>query len=185
MELTGLKAIREVSYTHDAMIDLLIAKPFVSQGQVAAHFGYTQAWVSRIIRSDAFRERFAVRKSELSDPLLIRSIEDKFQSLVDRSLEILMEKLDQPVVQADLALKAAELGAKALGLTERNRTAQVNNTFVVAMPDKCQSAQEWIAQHSPRAPIEVGSGPPLAAEPRAAGPSGPSLELSEPRAGDV
>lgn len=168
MELTGLNAIREVRYSHDGMIDLLIAKPFISQGQVAAHFGYTQAWVSRIVRSDAFRERFNARKAEVTDPLLVKTIEEKFQSLVDRSLEVLMEKLDQPVVQADLALRAAELGAKALGLTDRSHGATHNTTFVVAMPEKAPTAQDWIAAHAPRTVIDVaptqGVGTPPASE---------------------
>lgn len=149
MELTGLQAIREVRYTHDAMIDLLIASPFISQGQVAAHFGYTQAWVSRIIRSDAFREAFAKRKSELTDPLLLKTIEEKFQSLVDRSLEVLLEKLELPNVGVDVAMKAAELGAKALGMTDRHSGTTNNTTFVVAMPEKAISAQDWIKAHSP------------------------------------
>lgn len=161
MELTGLQAIREVRYTHDAMIDLLIASPFISQGQVASHFGYTQAWVSRIIRSDAFREAFAKRKNELTDPLLIKTIEEKFQSLVDRSLEVLLEKLELPNVGVDVAMKAAELGAKALGMTDRHQGATHNTTFVVAMPEKAITAQDWIKQHSPLPRPEVGGTPIL------------------------
>lgn len=150
-----------ITYTHDAMIDLLIAKPFVSQGDVAAHFGYTQGWVSRIIRCDAFRERLAARKNELTDPLLVKEIEEKFKSLVDRSLEVLLEKLDMPNVGTDVALKAAELGAKALGMTDRHNGAVHNTTFVVAMPEKAITAQDWIKNHSPLPRPEVGGTPIL------------------------
>ena len=39
-------AIQRVKYTHDALIDMIIANPAVSQGQLATQFGInvTQAW---------------------------------------------------------------------------------------------------------------------------------------------
>lgn len=148
MSQVTTNVIEKVSYTHDAMIDLLIAKPMVSQGDVARHFGFTPGWVSRVIRSDAFRERLASRKGEIVDPMLLQQVEDRFQSLVERSLEILMEKLDANPT-ADLALKAAELGARSLGYGVAKNVQQNNTTFVVAMPEKAISAEEWIKQHAP------------------------------------
>ena len=35
-------AIQRVSYTHDALIDMIIANPEVSQGELSKAFGYTQ-----------------------------------------------------------------------------------------------------------------------------------------------
>lgn len=145
-------AIQRVSYTHDAMIDLIIAKPMISQNEIAAHFGYKAAWISRVIRSDAFRERLAARKGEIVDPMLLQSVDDRFNALIDRSLEVLMDKLDQPVVPADVALKCAELGAKSLGFGgygQKAMGATINAQFVVAMPEKAVSAQDWIRAHSP------------------------------------
>ena len=62
---TGKDAIARVKYTHDAMIDLIVAQPGVKQGEIAKYFGYTQAWVSRIMNSDAFLARLAQRKADL------------------------------------------------------------------------------------------------------------------------
>lgn len=110
--------IRKVSYSHDAMIDQIIADPCVSQGTLASMFGYTQGWVSQVISSDAFQARLAARKDEIVDPTLRMTVEERIKSLVVRSLEILHEKLALPAQQVpnSLVLKALELGAKGLGL---------------------------------------------------------------------
>jgi predicted nucleic acid-binding protein len=100
------------------MIDMIIAEPHISQGQLAVRFGYTQAWVSTIMSSDAWKARLANRREEIVDPALTMTLEEKFRGLTERSLEVLAQKLAQPIQQIpdNLALRAAELGAKALGV---------------------------------------------------------------------
>jgi hypothetical protein len=113
----GARPPQKVRYTHDAVIDMIIANPAVSQGQLAMMFGYTQAWMSTIMSSDAFKARLANRRAELVDPAIIMSVEEKFTALTEKSLEVLMTKLSQPATQVpdNLALRAAELGAKVRG----------------------------------------------------------------------
>ena len=41
--------VQKVSYSHDAMIDLMIAEPRITQTQLAAKFGYSVGWVSGTI----------------------------------------------------------------------------------------------------------------------------------------
>lgn len=106
----------KTNYSHDAMIDLIIASPGISQGQLAAHFGYSEGWVSNIIASDAFQAMMAKRREEVIDPMLKATLEERFKGLVVRSLHVLMKKLEQPDVPANVAIRAAELGAKSLGL---------------------------------------------------------------------
>lgn len=123
--ITALPALRSgiqrVSYTHDGMIDLIIANPIISQNQLAAHFGYTAAWVSRIIASDSFQSRLAERKDELVDPTIKATIEEGFKALVVRSMEILQEKLNKPAssIPDNLALRTLELGTRAAGYGAR------------------------------------------------------------------
>lgn len=111
-------AIQKLRYSHEAMIDTLIANPMISQGQLAALFGRTQAWVSLVMSSDAFKARLAERRGELVDPVIAMSLTEKFHSVTQRSLEVLAEKLAQPAksVSDDLVIKTATMGAKALGL---------------------------------------------------------------------
>ena len=55
---------RRVKYSHDAMIDLIIASPGIQQNTLAIHFGYTVGWISTIMQSDAFQAKLAARKDE-------------------------------------------------------------------------------------------------------------------------
>ena len=143
---SAAKAISRVKYSHDAMIDLLIADPAISQGKIAEIFGYTQAWVSRVMCSDAFNARLAERKTEMVDPTIRMTIEEKFKAATTKSLEIVMDKLEK-VPTVDTAFKMMEIGVKALGLGARQANVSVQNSFVVALPGKSESAKDWAAEH--------------------------------------
>lgn len=110
--------IAKLRYSHDAMIDMIVADPHVSQNQLAAAFGYSPSWVSTVMATDMFKAALAKRRDEIVDPVVKATLEERFRAMVTRSLEVLQEKLSQPTVAVpdNLALRAAELGAKALGL---------------------------------------------------------------------
>ena len=139
-------AIARVSYTHDSMIDLIIANPAISQGAIAQHFGYTQAWVSRVFNSDAFQARLAARKTEIVDPQLVLTIDEKLKALASKSLDVVLEKLTV-TNSAEMGLKALEITSKALGYGARQQNLNVQQNFVVALPPKAASAEEWAAAH--------------------------------------
>lgn len=139
-------AIARVRYTHDGMIDLIVANPAITQGALARHFGYTQAWVSRVMNSDAFQARLAARKAELVDPSLVATIEEKLRALASRSIDVVLEKLDS-TNSAEMGLKALEITAKALGYGARQQNLNVQNNFVVELPPKAASADAWARVH--------------------------------------
>lgn len=143
-------AISRVKYTHDAMIDVLVANPGVSQGEIARHFGYTQAWISRVFCSDAFQARLAARKDDLVDPVVGQCVEDRIKGLAMQSIEILEEKL-QATRNPDLAVKVFELSTKAAGYGARQANVNVQTNFVVHVPNKIQDAQAWANAHRPEA----------------------------------
>jgi hypothetical protein len=109
------QAIAKVRYTHEALIDMIVGNPAVSQGELAAHFGYTEGWISQVIASDAFQARLAARRADVVDPLLLRSVKEKLEGLAHRSLDVLQQKLEAPMVADATVLKAVELSTKALG----------------------------------------------------------------------
>lgn len=147
-------AIVRVNYSHDAMIDLIISTPGITHNALAAHFGYTPAWVSRVVNSDAFQARLAERKTELVDPALVASIEEKIRAAADKSLDVVLEKLHL-VPTLDQALNVAKEMTKALGFGARDRGVTVQNNFVVALPGKAASAEEWAARNAPAVPANV------------------------------
>jgi len=115
------RGITKVSYTHDHMIDRIIADPCITQNELAATYGYTAGWVSQIIASDAFQARLAERSGELVDPTIRATVADRFKGIVLRSLEILREKLDKPAagIPDNLVLRSVELSSRALGYGAR------------------------------------------------------------------
>lgn len=108
-------SIQKLNYSHDAVIDQIIAQPGISNNELAAMFGYSPGWMSIVKNSDAFKERLEVRKAQIIDPELTCTVKDRFAGLVARSLDLLQEKLSAPASQVpdQLVLKALELGAKA------------------------------------------------------------------------
>lgn len=151
--------LKTLSYTHEALVDAIIANPTVSQGQLAARFGVTPGWLSRILRSDAIREMIAKRKGELVDPLVMQSIETRLLALADQAMTVLQEKLDASP-NAEVALKALEISTRAAGYgVARGTQVNVNaQTYVVAMPAKEPDSAKWVEAYSGRAPIEAAAG---------------------------
>lgn len=147
--------IAKLNYSHEAMIDLILARPMISQGELARHFGYTEGWISQVVRSDAFREMVAARKAEFIDPLILQTIENRLDALMHRSVDVLMDKLDAAPT-ADVALKALEVTSRARGYGANSGGAQVNVNFVVAMPQKSENNEEWQRHHSPHPPAPGG-----------------------------
>lgn len=108
--------LKKVAYTHEALIDLMIegaSRPGgITQKEIAGHFGYTEGWISNILASDAFQARLAARRQEILDPVLNATLKERFEALARRSLDVLMEKLNAGAVSEQVAMRAAELGAK-------------------------------------------------------------------------
>lgn len=143
--------ISKVRYSHDAMIDMIIANPSVKQTELAKIFDRSDYWVSMIVSSDAFQARLAERKSELVDPEIVASIRDRISAVANASLTRIMEKLSGPLgnLQSDdFLLKSAKLATDALGYGARVPTQTTNVAVVVQVPSKIASATEWAATYS-------------------------------------
>jgi hypothetical protein len=140
--------VAKLRYSHEAMIDVIIAEPGIKQNEIAAKFGVTVPWISRIIGSDAFQGALAKRREELTDPFLVATIEERMQGVAMQSLDVIAEKLALPTITLDGAMKAFDITAKAMGFgAKTSNQTNVQNNFVVAMPDKAPSAETWAAAH--------------------------------------
>lgn len=139
-------SITRVSYTHDAMCDLIIANPRIQKQDLAKHFGYTPTWVSRVLNSDAFQMRLAARKADISDPNLVLSIQEKLNALIHESLDVLIDKL-ATTKDTPTALKGLEIATKAAGYGARQQNVTVQQSFVVAMPNQIPDQAAWAQKH--------------------------------------
>lgn len=137
------KILKKVSYTHDAMIDEIIANPGIQENELAEIFGFSKAWVTRLICSDAFQARLALRKSELIDPKLLATAEERFRHGEMLALDIVADKL-AVTKDAKLAMQFLNMTSKARAYGARAAGPSiVNNSYVVALPPVAQSAEEW------------------------------------------
>lgn len=146
--------LQRVRYNHEAMIDVILTEPTISQGELAKRFERTENWVSIMINSDSFQAALAKRRDDILDPFLVATVEERLRSLADQSLKVIADKL-QTTQNPDLALKALEISTKALGFGARTSgSGVVNNSFVVQLPPKIASAGEWAGAHGPGRVIE-------------------------------
>ena len=141
--------LQRTKYSHEAMIEVILTEPTISQGELAKRFERTQGWISIVINSDAFQAALAKRRDDIIDPFLVATIEERIRGLAYQSLEILSRKLAEPLASSDLALKGLDIATKALGFGARNPAqTSVQNNFVVQLPPKIDSPSEWARTHS-------------------------------------
>lgn len=120
-------AIAKVGWTHDAIIDVIVARPEVTQTELCAEFGYTQGWMSRVINSDAFQHRLSERKAELVNPVVTQGLNEKLRAISSRSADVILDALDVPNPPKALAVEALRVSARAAHYGARQTPAvQVN-----------------------------------------------------------
>ncbi len=102
-------------YSHDALVDQILANPTATDKELGAVFNRSAWWVKAIRSSDMFREKLATRGKEIADPLMIASIEERLDMLTSRSIDVMLEKMSRPtdLIPDNLAVAAANFGAKA------------------------------------------------------------------------
>lgn len=150
---------QKVRWNHLELIDFMLANPLARQSEIAAKFNYSQGWLSRIVNSDAFRLKFTQRRKEVGGPDLVMAMqetEERIRALSNEALSRLQERLAG--MDNDQLLKTATFAAGAQGFGPKGAAgAQVNvqASFVVALPSKAASAEEWLSQHARRPPIDV------------------------------
>lgn len=155
--LTGesKSGIVKIRYSHDAMIDVILAEPTIRQNDLAAMFDRTPGWVSQVINSDAFQARLEERRGEIVDPAITATLKERLSAVADASLQKLLERIAAPVqlVTDDFMLQTAKFATTALGYGARAPAGasetQVNVGVVVHVPPKIDSAQSWVEMHAP------------------------------------
>lgn len=141
--------LQSLRYTHEAMIDVILANPAIKQNELASTFDKSVPWISRIIGSDSFQAALAKRREEITDPFLVATIEERMRGLAFQSLDIITEKLEL-TKNVDLALKGLDIAAKTLGFGARGSGGNQQNTqFIIQLPPKAADSSSWAADHGP------------------------------------
>src|SRR6266404_8541740 len=124
--------LQKLRYSHEAMIDLLITEPWISQNELADRFNMSASWISTIICSDLFQAKLAERRDQLVDPEIRMSLKTQFEGLLSRSMDILRTKLSAPPesVPDQLAVQVAKMAGQSLGLGAHETRVSVHETHV-------------------------------------------------------
>tara|TARA_R110000868_G_scaffold304180_5_gene564714 strand:- start:64 stop:570 length:507 start_codon:yes stop_codon:yes gene_type:complete len=147
--------VAKLSYSHKDMIDVIIAQPGISQGELAARYGYSQSWICNVMASDAWKSALAARREEVLDPQLKLTVDERFRALTTRSLERLMEKLDAPQVSDQTVLRAVELGAKAMGVGGNAAPPAPTSDHLAELAQRLLSLQAAVRERIVNDPIGV------------------------------
>lgn len=129
--------LQDLSPTHEAIIDWLLTNPEKNLSECSKHFGYTQAWLSTVIHSDAFQLYYRRRRAAL-DSLVNDRICSKLQDVSDKALDKLRDYLDRPQEDLDMRL-VNDLADKTLerqgfGVSRGGNTTNNNSLFLFNAP---------------------------------------------------
>lgn len=153
---------------HVQIMDYILANPHVNYSEVAAHFGYTQGWLSQIIHSDAFQAMLAEKQVEMFGDIKL-TVKDRITGLAHESLRRLAEKVtaEQDIEKvanvADLALKAMGFGAKSSAPAVGAPIGQQNNLTIVGSVDRQTLDAARQLMHKPSQPEALPANPELVA----------------------
>lgn len=108
------KGIIRLTYTHEAMIDLILQEPTVTYEELSEIFGCTKRWISHVVSSDSFKARLAERKSALIDPQISRSLNERLRGVTVKAIDLISEKLSSEDAGAAYALEALGVATSAM-----------------------------------------------------------------------
>lgn len=139
----------QLTYTHKAMMDLILANPTMPMEDLAEHFGVTKAWAKKVTMSDAFQGLLDKRREEIINPIISESVTEKIRGLTTNTLDTLNARVESGVVKTTELIEIARIGMTSMGLLDMSDKVTNNNQFVVAMPNKVADADEWAKQVNP------------------------------------
>lgn len=103
-------------YSHEAMVELMVAHPDWTHAEFAAAFGRKPSWFASVLASEGFQQALDPHRHRIADPSLTATLDERMRALALQSLSVLQTKLEGKEVLDLTVLKAVEIGTKALGM---------------------------------------------------------------------
>lgn len=131
---------------HEAVIDMWLVDPTLKQGDIARALGKTEAWVSILVNSDAFRAKYRERKELLVDPFIVEGAESRLKAVVNEAANELVKRLTlAPGAMSTKDLNATlATASRALGMGATPAAPAVQQTlYVVPAPAAPRTVEEW------------------------------------------
>jgi hypothetical protein len=152
--------IQKVSATHEQIMNWLVLNPEKSMRECADAFGYTQAWLSTLVHSDAFQAKLA-EKQQLVQARVCASIPEKLNRVTDVALDKLatmVEASEDPefiLNVADKALHKLGFGPATARNPQGGTITQQNNVYMVSAEELMNARQLMGQQHALAAPPQA------------------------------
>lgn len=137
--------VTELKHWHKSIVDYFIANPRAKQRDVAKAFEVTEAWLSTLMNTDAFKryaaERMDAHREKIGDQVAVLASE-----VATKALGGLSDRLDRPeTVSAGEMTGAAKMALGALGIGAGANGAiggmSVNMTFLGVSSDVLANAR--------------------------------------------
>lgn len=142
--------IQRLSHRHEALANLLVLNPHLTLREISQRIGYTQAHLSRIINSDAFRRLLAERSERIAAEVC-RSIPERLTDLATLAIDKMTEQLEK-TENPDFILDAFDQALSKLGYSGKQPAAQpavnVQQTFVLSREELHTARAEIISANS-------------------------------------
>jgi hypothetical protein len=105
------KAVLKLKPVHEQAIDLLLLNPRIKIKEIAETLGYSEQWMGRIMKSDAFSAAYAARRDKAVLPTVQKELNKRLHLLTESSVSTLQRTLDET--------DSASIALKSLGLVHR------------------------------------------------------------------
>lgn len=151
--------IQKLNYSHEAIIDWLIANPDRNQGDCAEDFGLTQAWLSRVVNSDMFQvkyqERLAQKRERLDEELAY-----KLSDLANKTVGAVRRRIDSGACSDKFLGDTMDRTLAALGFTQDSKGVGPPATTVNVLVDAktIELARERSLANSGNSPAKIING---------------------------
>lgn len=142
--------IKKVSYTHEDIMNVLIANPFATLAEIAAITGYSVPWLSQLINSDIFRAQFNEKRGEVFVAIM-QDVPAKLNALAHRSIDRLAEKLEvasDPDFILDAFDKVMHRNGYAPSSQRQPGALQVQQNNFFVSPADLQAARQRMLNHA-------------------------------------
>lgn len=156
MAKTGPKTFR---WNYDSFIDWMLANPDKRQADMARHFEVTESWLSQVIHSDVFQEKWRQRRNGFAarvDSTLVEKLEAIGHVALDRMAAKLEDKDTGDLVPISTLLETSSMVMKSLGFTapKDGRGGSQSHLHLHVGSDDLARARELMRQRQLQAATE-------------------------------
>lgn len=140
--------IQKLNHTHERIMDWLVQNPEKSLRECSQHFNYSQAWLSTVINSDAFRAKLAALHGEVH-----ARVANDVPARMARIADVVLDRLATVVEHTDNPDFLLEVGDSILtkmgyGGKSSAPATPVQNNFTINVNDLASARAQLLSAQS-------------------------------------